>query len=326
MRAAVITRPGDPHVLRIEERPDPAPRAGALRVRVRAFGVNRADLLQRRGAYPAPPGWPEDIPGLEYAGEIDAIGEGVTGWSAGERVMGIAGGGTYAEYVVVPATHAVRIPRSLAFTEAAAIPEVFITAHDALERLAVTADEWVLVHAVGSGVGTAALQLIGIRGAHCIGTSRTADKLARASTLGMAAGIDTGREEDLAAAVGRFLEGGAHAAVDLIGGDHFPATLASLRPRGRLVLVGLTAGRQVEVDLAVILRNRLRIEGTVLRSRPEAEKAAVVRSFREQVLPHFADGRLRPVVDRVFPFDEVAEAHRLMERNATFGKLVAEVG
>lgn len=326
VRAVIITGPGGPDVLRIEERPDPAPARGQVRVRVRAFGINRADLLQRRGGYPAPPGWPEDIPGLECAGEIEAIGEDVTGWTPGERVMGIAGGGAYAEHVVVPAAHLLSIPRHLSYPDAAAVPEAFVTAHDALERLGVLADEWVLVHAIGSGVGTAALQLIGVRGARCIGTSRTPEKLARAESLGMAAGINTRGEPDLRAAVARIAEGGVHAAVDLIGGEHFPATLASLRRRGRLVLVGLTAGRQVEVDLAVILRNRLRIEGTVLRSRSDAEKAAVVRSVREQVLPHFAEGRLRPMVDRVFRFDEVADAHRVMEENANFGKLVVAVG
>jgi putative PIG3 family NAD(P)H quinone oxidoreductase len=325
MRAVVVTRPGDPDVLAIERRPDPEPGPGQVRVRVRAFGVNRADLLQRRGAYPAPPGWPADIPGLEFAGEIDVPGDGVTTWAPGVRVMGIAGGGACAESVVVPAAHLLPIPDGMAFTDAAAVPEVFITAHDALERLAVVADEWVLVHAVGSGVGTAALQLVHLRGASCIGTSRTPAKLRAAAAMGLDAGVDTTRE-DWPVTVRRMVVGGVHAALDLVGGELFPQTLETLRERGRLVLVGLTAGRDVHLDLSIILRGRLRIEGTVLRSRSNEEKAALVRSFAERVLPHFGEGRLRPVVDRVFRFDDVVDAHRLMEGNATFGKLVVEVG
>ena len=325
MRAVVIVRPGGPGVLRIDERPDPVPGAQQVRVRVRAFGINRADLLQRRGAYPAPPGWPADIPGLEFAGEVDATGDGVTGWTSGNRVMGIAGGGTYAEYVVIPAAHLLPMPAGMSFTDGAAVPEAFMTAHDALERLAVAADEWVLVHAVGSGVGTAALQLVHQRGASCIGTSRTPAKLRAAAAMGLDAGVDT-TSDDWSATVRRLVPGGVDAALDLVGGDLFPQTLETLRVRGRLVLVGLTAGRHARVDLSVILRNRLRIEGTVLRSRSDDEKAAVVRSFGERVLPHFEAGRLRPVVERVFGFDEIAEAHRLMENNATFGKLVVDVG
>jgi NADPH2:quinone reductase len=335
MRAVVIARPGGPEVLELRDVARPEPAGGEVRVQVRAFGINRADLLQRRGLYPAPAGAPQDIPGLEFAGAIDAVGPDspdrlpavppsrpVEG--PGSRVMGIVGGGAYAEYAVVPAGHVLPIPPGMTFAEAAAIPEAFLTAFDALERLGVTADEWVIVHAVGSGVGTAAVQLIRARGARSIGTSRTPAKLERARGLGCDHGLDalTG---DFAAEVRRITGGGAHAALDLVGGPLLPTTLAALRERGRHVLVGLTGGARAEVDLSVILRRRLRIEGTVLRTRSRAEKAALTAAFREAVLPLFARGALRPVLDRTMPFERVADAHAYMESNASFGKIVVEV-
>lgn len=324
MRAVIITRPGDPSVLELREVPVPAPGPGEIRVRVHAFGVNRADLLQRRGHYPAPPDSPADIPGLEFAGTVEVVGpDGAFG--VGERVMGIAGGGTYAECVVVPDGQAVRIPDHMADTTAAAIPEAFITAHDALRRAEVQAGQWVLVHAVGSGVGLATLQLARALGARVIGTSRTADKLARAARLGLDVGLDTSAV-DLGQAVRAATSGaGVNAVVDLVGGTLFPRTLECLASQGRLVLVGLTAGRTAELDLGVVLTHRLRIEGTVLRSRSRAEKAAAVAAFAAEVLPLLARETVQPVIHAVLPFAEVAEAHRLLEANATFGKVVVEV-
>lgn len=324
MRAVVITQPGDPAVLALEQVADPEPGPGQVRVRVAAFGLNRADLLQRRGMYPAPPGWPQDIPGLEYSGEVEALGPQVTEVALGDRVMGIVGGGSYAEYVLTPAVHAMPVPAGMSLVDAAAIPEVFVTAHDALERLGVASDEWVLVHAVGSGVGTAAVQLIAARRARCIGTSRTAAKLARAAELGMQVGVDL-TSEDLPAAVRHHTGEGAHAALDLVGGKLFSATLESLRSRGRLILVGLTAGRQVDLDLSVILRKRLRVEGTVLRARSVEEKEQLCRSFTRSIVPLFESQRLRVVIDRVFPLEQVREAHGYLESNVSFGKVVVQV-
>ncbi|MFQ5702968.1 MAG: NAD(P)H-quinone oxidoreductase [Gemmatimonadales bacterium] len=324
MRAIVIREPGDTDVLELREVPLPEPASGHVRVKVVAFGINRADILQRRGMYPAPPGSPGDIPGLEFAGEVDALGADVTGVEVGDRVMGIVGGGSYAEYLVTHASHVVPMPEELQFEEAAAIPEAFITAHDALERLDVASEEWVLVHAVGSGVGTAALQLIGARSARCIGTSRTPKKLVWAEELGMFAGINTVSEE-FAPRVRQITGAGVSAAVDLIGGPLFPATIDAMAQRGRVIIVGITAGRRAEVDLRVIMGKRLRIEGTVLRARSTEEKAEVTRSFREQVLPLFEFGTVRPVVDRVFEFDEVPAAHKHMESNVSFGKTVVRV-
>jgi len=324
MRAVVVSQPGPPSALEIRDVPVPEPGPGEIRVRVRAFGVNRADLLQRRGMYPAPPGSPQDVPGLEHAGVVDAVGPDTDGVALGDAVMGIVGGGAYAEYLVTSADHAVPIPQGMSYVDAAAIPEVFVTAHDALERLAVVDGEWVLVHAVGSGVGTAAVQLIAARGARCVGTSRTAAKLARARALGMEAGIDSAGG-DFAEAVIQSTGGGANAAVDLLGGRFLIQTIECMARRGRIILVGLSAGRRADIDLGTILGKRLRIEGTVLRSRDREEKAAAVRSFATAVLPLFAAGSINPVVDKVFEFAEVVAAHEYLETNASFGKVVVQV-
>lgn len=324
MRAVVISRPGGPEVLEVREVPAPVAGSGQIRVRVRAFGINRADLLQRLGRYPAPPDAPPDITGLEYAGEVDAVGGDVSGIAAGHRVMGIVSGGAYAEQVLTPAAHALPIPPDLSFEEAAAIPEAFLTAHDALEQLDVRGGEWVLIHAVGSGVGTAAVQLVRARGARSLGTSRTRAKLERAAALGLDAGLDA-KPQELAAAVRRVTPRGAEAALDLVGGPMFAATLGALAPGGRVIVVGLTAGARTEVDLGLILRQRLRIIGTVLRTRSTSEKTLLVQSFTRHVLPLFSNGRVRPVLDRIFAFDDTRRAHEYVETNANFGKVVVRV-
>jgi len=256
---------------------------------------------------------------------VEALGRDVTGFSIGDRVMGIVGGGSYAEYLVTPAQHAMPIPPAMAFEDAAAIPEAFITAFDGLERIGVAAGEWVLVHAVGSGVGTAVVQLTKARDALCLGTSRTPVKLERATHLGMDAGVDS-QAEDLVPAVRRIVGDGVDCAVDLVGGALFPQTLETMKNRGRLVLVGLTAGSRVELDLGMILRKRLTIEGTVLRGRSNDEKSAVIGRFAEAILPQFAAGRLIPVVDRVFPCEQIRSAHEHLASNATFGNVVVRFG
>jgi putative PIG3 family NAD(P)H quinone oxidoreductase len=323
MRAVVVARPGGPEVLHLAERPLPEPGPGEIRVRVHASALNRADLLQRRGQYPAPPGAPQDIPGLEYAGEVDAVGEGAGLWAVGNRVMGIVGGGGYAEYVTVHEREAMRIPQGLSFEEGAAIPEAFLTAYDALfTRLELLMGERVLIHAVGSGVGTAALQLARAAGAVTIGTSRSADKLARAAELGLDVGIDTSREELAAALENATYGSGVHAVVDLVGGRILEESLRGLAQGGRVVVVGTVAGSKVELDLGLLLRRRIRIVGTVLRTRPLEEKIALAREFSSTVLPLLSSGKIRPVIDRIYPFSEIADAHRQMEENDTFGKIV----
>jgi putative PIG3 family NAD(P)H quinone oxidoreductase len=323
MRAVVVTAPGGPEVLELQRVTIRRPGRGELRVRVHAAGVNRADLLQRRGLYPPPPGWPADIPGLEYAGEVEAIGEGVELWQVGDRVMGLVGGGGYAEYVVVPEREAIAIPEILSFEEAAAVPEVFITAHDALfTQLNLGLGERLLILAVGSGVGTAALQLAKLAGATVLGTSRSEWKLERACDLGLDVLINSS-EHDIAEMVNQATGGaGVHAVLDLVGAPYLEASLASLTSKGRMIVVGLTAGRSTEIDLGTVLRKRIQIVGTSLRTRPLEEKIAAARAFERDVGALLASGQVYPVIERVFPIDEVVEAHRHMESDANFGKVV----
>lgn len=323
MRAVRIMQPGGPDVLRVGEVDRPEPGPGQVRVRVRAAGVNRADLLQRRGLYPAPPGWPADVPGLEFAGEVDALGEPVAERRLGDRVMGLMGGGGYAEHVVVHEREAIPVPDALSWEEAAAVPEVFVTAHDALfTRGRLAAGETVLVHAVGSGVGTAALQLAKAAGARVLGTSRTRRKLDRAAELGLDVAIDAGAEDFADAVLDATGGRGVDLILDLVGGGYLPRNLASLAILGRIVVVGLTAGAFSEIDLGVVLRKRLTMVGTSLRTRSLEEKIAAVQAFSRDALPLLADGRIRPVLDATIPMADAAQAHRRMEANQNFGKIV----
>jgi NADPH:quinone reductase len=323
MKAIVITRPGGPEVLEEQERPIPEPGRNEIRIRVHASALNRADLLQRLGGYPAPVGSPADIPGLEYSGEVDALGEGAGMWRVGDHVMGIVGGGGHAEYVCLNEREAIRIPAAMSWQDSAAIPEAFLTSFDALFRqIGLSIGERLLIHAVGSGVGTASVQLAAAAGAQVIGTSRTPSKLERARQLGLTAGIDSSHP-DWVERVSHLTNGqGVDAILDLIGGDYLAGSLRALAPRGRLILVGLTAGRRAELDLGVILNKRLRIVGTVLRSRPLEEKVALAREFSDRVVPLFEAATIHPVVDRVFSFSDIQTAHRLMESGTNFGKIV----
>ena len=327
MRAVVITRPGGPEVLELRDVPTPQPADGDVLVRVRATALNRADLMQREGRYPAPPDAPRDIPGLEYAGEIVAIGPDVTGWMEGERVFGIVGGGAHAEYVVVPAATLARVPDGMSWTDGAAVPEAFITAHDALvTQGGLVAGERVMVHAVGSGVGLAVVQVARALGAATFGTARTAEKLERARAYGMEDGVVVREPAALTAPARAWSRGdGVELVIDLVGGDYVPAGLRALASRGRLVLVGSLAGATTTVPLGVVLARRLTLRGTVLRSRTVAEKAEATRRFVETVVPLLATGDVRPVVDRVLPLDAIREAHALLASDATFGKVVLTV-
>ena len=324
MKAVILAGAGSPEVLTIGEVPKPEVKPGYIRVRVRAAGLNRADLLQRRGHYPAPPGWPADIPGLEYAGEVEAARE-TTRWKPGDRVMGLVGGGAQAEMVTVHAGEALAVPEGLSFAEAAAIPEVFLTAWDALvARGRLKAGERVLIHAVGSGVGTAAAQIARHLGATVLGTSRSADKLARALVYGLDVGIDTSRTPFREA-----LTEPVHVVLDSIGGPAFSDNLAVLAPQGRLVMLGYLGGSRATAELGPIVRNRLEVIGTAMRVRTLEERKALVAEFAERMLPLF-DRRieqaapLRPVLQATYPMERIADAHRLMESNETFGKLVVE--
>ncbi len=315
----------------------PDPGTGQIRVRVQAAGLNRADILQRKGSYPAPPGWPENIPGLEYAGEVERLGPDVTRWQTGDRVMGLVGGGAHAEFVVVHEDEVLPVPSNLSPSDAAAIPEAFLTAYDALMlRGHLQSGERVLVHAAGSGVGTAAIQLAHQAGATVIGTSRTPSKLVPLRGLGLDNGIDTSRgsfREQLDAPVDLIL--------DVLGGPAFADNLAVLAPRGRLILLGFLQGSvATEANLAPILRRRLTVIGSVMRVRELSERAALIAEFQARALPRFGPHlaleeplrsaghpeqrpqTLRPVVHAVFPMTSVAAAHREMEANGGVGKIV----
>lgn len=373
MRAIIHTAAGGPEVLQLGEALTPAPGPEQVRVRVEAAGLNRADILQRRGRYPAPPGWPADIPGLEYAGTVELLGAGVTRWRVGDRVMGLVGGGAHAEYVVVHQDETMAIPAALDFAHAAAIPEAFLTAWDALViRGKLQRGERVLLHAVGSGVGTAAVQLAHWLGATSIGTSRSADKLRQAALLGLDESIYTGDPHpgpgestrtgdpvgrphpDLGESTrtGDPGPGGStrtgdpvgrpyptvDVIVDVLGGPAFAANLEALAPRGRLVLLGFLQGPKADVSLEPILRKRLEVIGSVMRTRPLTERIPLVRAFTEQVLPAFADdgGRghdgaagvasmqplLRPIVGISCPMSDIVSAHEAMEQDTNFGKIV----
>ncbi len=324
MRVIEITRPGGPEVLRLAERPLPEPGRGELRVRVTVSGVNRADLLQRRGRYPAPPGVPPDVPGLEFSGEVDRVGEGCRLRSVGERVMGILGGGGYSESVLLPEREAIRVPEKLSLEEAGAIPEVFLTAWDALFLQAgLQAGETVLIHAVGSGVGTAALQLARAAGAITVGTSRTRAKVDRALSMGLDHGLTIDEGASWAEPVHDLLSGrGVDVILDLVGAAYLEDNQAVLSERARWVVVGVPGGGKGTLDLRRMMVKRASLRGTVLRARPPEEKATLAREFERVVIPLFASARLHPVVDRILPATKAAEAHRRMEANRSFGKLL----
>jgi putative PIG3 family NAD(P)H quinone oxidoreductase len=327
VKAVVIREYGDPDVLELREVPDPECGPEDVLVDVRATALNRADLLQRRGFYPQPGPKPEhEIPGLEFAGEIARMGKRVEGFAPGDRVMGILAAGAYAEKVATHYRTVARVPDPIGWREAAAIPEAFITAHDALTQCELCAGESVLVHAAGSGVGIAAVQVAKIMGAVPIfGTASSERKLACARELGLDVGIAY-ESKDFAEEVRRETDGrGVDVIVDFVGASYLERNVKTLAVRGRLIVIGLLGGLTAEINLNLLLNKRLRVIGTVLRSRPLEEKAAATRAFEKSVLPHLARGAIRPIVDRVFPLAEVAQAHAYMESNANVGKIVLEV-
>ncbi len=324
MKAIVIRAPGGPEVLELVERPDPDPSRGEVRVRVRATAVNRADILQRLGGYPAPRDVPADIPGLEFAGEIDAVGDGVAEWKSGDRVFGLVGGGAYAERVVVHARTVSRIPDSMSFIDAAAVPEAFVTAYDAMVvQGRLSAGETALVHAVGSGVGTAAVQIAKAIGARAIGTARTESKLAQARQYGMSDGIVVAdaRFAEKIAAIGASID----VVLDLVGGSYVQENIACVASRGRIVLVGLVGGARGDIDFRMMLQKRVTLKATVLRSRPLEEKIEAAQLFERHIVPLLRNGVLKPVIDRVLPLEKAGEAHTYVASNAGFGKVVLSI-
>src|SRR5258707_6159941 len=324
MRAVIIPRPGGPEVLEIQEVETPEPVADLVRVRVRAAGINRADLLQRAGGYPAPAGSPSDIPGLEFAGEVDAVGPLERMWKPGQRVMGLAGGGAQAEYILVHEGMLVEIPPNLDFEQAAGIPEDFMTAHDSLfTQAGLQMGERVLIHAAGSGVGTAAIQLARAAGATTFGTSRTPGKLERAKALGLDVGLSN---QNFAEAVNRLTNGGGvHVVIDFIGAPYMEQNLQALAMWGRMVFLATLGGAQANVNLGMLIGKLIWMRGVTLRCRTLEEKRADTRRFATSVVPLLANGKVNPVIEHVYAFDEIGEVHREMEENKNFGKLILRV-
>ncbi len=323
MRAAVVTEPGGPEVLQVAEIEDPVPGPDEVLVAVHASALNRADLMQRRGGYPAPPGIRPDVPGLEMAGVVEAIGDRVQAWKPGDRVMALLGGGGYASKAIAHERQLMPIPEGLGFEQAAAIPEVYLTAFDALfGHCELAGGESVLIHAVGSGVGTAAVQLAALEGCPSYGTASSDEKLAAAAGLGLDVGINY-KHEDFAEVIAEHSGGrGVNVILDVVGAPYWDRNIASLAVRGRMVLVGTMGGGRVETNIGALMPKRLRVHGTVLRARPLEEKLILSQQFAARYLHHFGTGRLRAIIDRVFPLEDAAGAHAYMESNANFGKIV----
>lgn len=324
MRAVVLESHGGPEVLVVRAVPTPTPGPDEIRVAVRATAVNRADVLQRMGLYPDPFPGPHEIPGLEYAGVVESCGSRVRAWRPGDEVMGIVSGGAYAEMLCVHERQAMRVPRGVALGDAGALPEVFVTAWDALVvQGGLASGRWALVHAGGSGVGTAAIQLCRAIGARVIVTC-SADKRGACLALGAHAAVDH-RAEDFAEVVRRETGGaGADVVLDVVGGDYAARNVACLATRGTIVQVGVMRG-DGPVPLGALMRARGRIVGTVLRPRPVEEKVAISRRFEAEVVPLFESGALRPVIDRRYRLEDVADAHRRMEANENVGKIAIDV-
>jgi putative PIG3 family NAD(P)H quinone oxidoreductase len=326
MIAIEIREPGGPDVLTPVERPRPSPGAGEVLIKVAAAGVNRPDVFQRRGRYPPPPG-ASDIPGLEVAGTIVEIGEGVDDWPTGAMVCALVGGGGYAEYCAAPAPQCLPAPRGLALSAAAAVPETFFTVWtNVFERGRLVAGESILIHGGTSGIGTTAIQLARARGAKVFATAGSAEKCAACERLGAHRAINY-RDEDFAAAVKSATDNrGVDVVLDMVGGDYFARNVDVLATEGRLVEIATLSGAKAEINIQTMMQRRLTITGSTLRARPVAEKGAIAAAVRREVWPLLESGAVKPVVFKTFPLRQAADAHRLMESSAHIGKIVLTIG
>lgn len=323
MRCIEISTPGGPEVLTPAERPDPRPAAGEVLITVAAAGVNRPDVLQRRGGYPPPPG-ASDIPGLEVAGTIAAVGDGVDGWRVGDRVCALVAGGGYATLCAAPASQCLPVPASLDLVAAAAVPETFFTVWtNVFERGRLAPGEAALFHGGTSGIGTTAIQLAVARGARAFATAGTDEKCRACEALGAERGINYRTEDFVAVVKERTAGRGVDLVLDIIGAEYFERNLTALAVDGRLVQIGLMGrGGAPPIDLGAVLRRRLTITGSTLRPRSVAEKGEIAVALGREVWPLVESGRVRPIVYRTFPLNEAAAAHRLMESSEHVGKIV----
>tara|TARA_R110002167_G_scaffold67416_1_gene190601 strand:- start:3107 stop:4081 length:975 start_codon:yes stop_codon:yes gene_type:complete len=324
MKAVEITGGSGPATaLTLADRPDPVAGPGQIRIRVRAAGVNRPDILQRLGRYPAPPG-ASDILGLEVAGEVDQIGDGVSRWSLDDRVCALLGGGGYAEYAVVDARHALPVPDNLDWVQAAALPETVCTVFaNVFEAGGLKAGETLLIHGATSGIGVTAIQMARAAGARVIATSRGADKAAAARALGADLSLDA-RSDDMAASIAGF--GGADVVLDMVGADYAALNLEALKPFGRWVVIATLSGNLAEIDLARVMMKRIVLTGSTLRARPAEEKARLIAAIEARAWPWIASGSVRPPVEGVFPLAEAALAHLRLEAGEHVGKVVLTLG
>ena len=325
MRAVVLRSHGGPDVLQFEDVASPVVGEQDILVTVAATALNRADLLQRMGFYPNPfPSGPE-IPGLEFAGTVAAIGEKVTAWSIGDRVMGITSGGAYAEQLSIHERQAMAVPSGMSLHDAAGIPEVFITAWDALVvQGGLTSGRWAMVHAGASGVGTAAIQICKAIGARIVVTC-SGGKVEACRTLGADVVVDYGTQDFVAEVATATGGAGVDVILDVIGGDYVERNIASLAVKGHIIQVGVMAGKPVPLNIGLLLGKRASITGTVLRARPLEEKIAISQRFASEMLPLFSTGQLKPVIDSVYAFADIASAHEYMASNGNVGKIVITV-
>ncbi|MGI9007895.1 MAG: NAD(P)H-quinone oxidoreductase [Streptosporangiaceae bacterium] len=325
MRAITIPAPGGPDVLTLTEVPDPFPGAGEVLIDIAAAGLNRADLLQRQGLYPPPPGAPP-YPGMECSGTVAAVGEGVTRWRPGDEVCALLGGGGYAEKVAVPAGHVLPVPQGVGLVEAAALPEVACTVHSNVVTLGrLTAGETLLVHGGASGIGSFAIQFARALGVTAACTAGTPAKLDRCRALGADLAISY-RDEDFVAALSEFTGGrGADVILDVMGASYLMRNLTALASNGRLVIIGMQGGTRAEIDLNALLRKRASLIATTLRARPEPEKTAIVAAVHAQVWPLVESGQIQPVIEAVLPLAQAGRAHELMESGAHTGKILLRV-
>ncbi len=322
MIAIEITKPGQPEVLKPAERPDLVPGSGEVLIKVAAAGLNRPDVMQRRGRYPPPPG-ASDIPGLEVSGTISALGEGVTGWSVGDKVCALVSGGGYATLCVAPAPQCLPVPASVELVAAAAIPETFFTVWtNVFDRGRLKSGETALVHGGSSGIGTTAIQLAVARGARVFATAGSDEKCRACEALGASRAINY-RQDDFVEQI-RALTGGrgVDLILDMVGGEYVARNLAALALEGRLVQIGLMGGEAAPIDFRRILGQRLTITGSTLRPRSVAEKGAIADALRQEVWPLLEQGRVKPIIYRTYPLKEAAAAHRLMESSEHIGKIV----